>query len=46
VTRVLVIEDEPGLRRALAINLRARHYDVPVASYGASSKPIRPTRAT
>jgi two-component system KDP operon response regulator KdpE len=37
VTRVLVIEDEPGLRRALAINLRARHYDVPVAATGAAA---------
>ena len=27
VTRVLVVEDEAGLRRALAINLRARGYD-------------------
>jgi two-component system KDP operon response regulator KdpE len=28
MTRVLIVEDEPQLRRALAINLRARHYDV------------------
>jgi two-component system KDP operon response regulator KdpE len=31
VTRVLVVDDEPGLRRALAINLRARKYDVDLA---------------
>lgn len=31
MTRVLVVEDEPGLRRALAINLRARKYEVDVA---------------
>src|SRR4051794_25008680 len=37
MTRVLVVEDEPGLRRALAINLRARHYDVPVAGTGAAA---------
>jgi len=34
VTRVLVVDDEPGLARALAINLRARHYEVEVASDG------------
>ena len=28
VTRVLVVDDEPPLLRALAINLRARHYEV------------------
>jgi two-component system KDP operon response regulator KdpE len=37
VTRVLVVEDEPELRRALAINLRARRYDVPVAATGAAA---------
>jgi two-component system, OmpR family, KDP operon response regulator KdpE len=37
VTRVLVVEDEPGLRQALAINLRARGYDVPVAATGAAA---------
>jgi two-component system, OmpR family, KDP operon response regulator KdpE len=37
MTRVLVVEDEPGLRRALAINLRARHYEVPVAETGAAA---------
>jgi two-component system KDP operon response regulator KdpE len=37
VTRVLVVDDEPGLRRALAINLRARQYEVAVAADGASA---------
>ena len=32
--RVLLVEDEPGLLRALFINLRARHYDVSTASTG------------
>jgi two-component system KDP operon response regulator KdpE len=36
VTAVLVVEDDAGLRRALAINLRARHYDVAVAADGAT----------
>ena len=34
MTRVLVVEDEPGLRQALAINLRARRYEVPLAATG------------
>jgi two-component system KDP operon response regulator KdpE len=32
MSRVLVVDDEPGLLRALAINLRARKYDVDVAA--------------
>jgi two-component system KDP operon response regulator KdpE len=32
VSRVLVVDDEPGLLRALAINLRARSYEVDVAA--------------
>ena len=36
MTRVLVIEDEPALARALAITLRARRYDVDVAHNGAA----------
>lgn len=36
MTRVLVVEDEPTLARALAITLRANRYDVAVAHSGAS----------
>lgn len=45
MTRVLVVEDDGGLRRALGINLRARDYEVSLAEDGrsalsaASSKP-------
>ena len=34
MTRVLVVDDDAGLARALAINLRARSYDVDVATSG------------
>jgi two-component system KDP operon response regulator KdpE len=34
MTRVLVVDDEPQILRALRINLRARHYDVNVAATG------------
>jgi two-component system, OmpR family, KDP operon response regulator KdpE len=34
VTRVLVVDDEPQIRRALGINLRARGYDVDLAESG------------
>jgi two-component system KDP operon response regulator KdpE len=34
MTRVLVVEDEPQIRRALSINLRARGYEVEVAASG------------
>jgi two-component system KDP operon response regulator KdpE len=37
VTRVLVVDDEPQIVRALSINLRARHYDVDTAPDGASA---------
>jgi two-component system, OmpR family, KDP operon response regulator KdpE len=37
MSRVLVVEDESGLRRALAINLKARGYDVDVAGDGAAA---------
>jgi two-component system KDP operon response regulator KdpE len=37
VSRVLVVEDEPGLRRALGINLRAREYSVNLAATGAAA---------
>ena len=37
MTRVLIVEDEPGLRRALVINLRARDYDVTAVGDGAAA---------
>ena len=41
-TRVLVVDDEPQIRRALGINLRARGYDVDLAPRPASSAGSRP----
>jgi two-component system KDP operon response regulator KdpE len=35
--KVLVVDDEPQILRALRINLRARGYDVEVAACGATS---------
>jgi two-component system KDP operon response regulator KdpE len=37
MTRVLIVDDEPELLRALSINLRARHYDVVLAADGATA---------
>jgi len=37
MTRVLIVEDEPQLRRALVINLRARRYDVDAVADGAGA---------
>jgi two-component system KDP operon response regulator KdpE len=37
VTRILVVDDEPQIVRALRINLRARHYDVDIAPDGAGT---------
>jgi two-component system, OmpR family, KDP operon response regulator KdpE len=37
VTRVLVVDDEPQILRALRINLRVREYEVHVASTGAEA---------
>jgi two-component system KDP operon response regulator KdpE len=37
MTRVLVVDDERGLRRALGINLRARGYNVTLAEDGRSA---------
>jgi two-component system KDP operon response regulator KdpE len=37
MTRVLVVDDEPQILRALTINLRARHYDVITAATGADA---------
>src|SRR5450755_3991844 len=33
-TRVLIVDDEPAMLRALLINLRARSYDVTTAASG------------
>lgn len=35
--RVLIVEDEPALRRALAINLKARHYEVQAVGTGTAA---------
>lgn len=37
MTRVLVVDDEPQIVRALQINLRARHYEVFVAGTGTAA---------
>ena len=37
MTRVLVVDDEPQILRALGVNLRARHYDVQTAANGAAA---------
>ncbi|WP_431920194.1 response regulator [Nonomuraea jabiensis] len=37
MTRILVVDDEPQILRALRINLVARHYDVDVAADGAAA---------
>jgi two-component system KDP operon response regulator KdpE len=37
VTRILVVDDEPQILRALRINLRVRGYDVEVAETGAAA---------
>jgi DNA-binding response OmpR family regulator len=37
MTRILVVDDEPQIVRALHINLRARHYDVDSATDGTSA---------
>jgi two-component system, OmpR family, KDP operon response regulator KdpE len=37
VTRILVVDDEPQIVRALRINLRARQYDVDVAADGSGA---------
>jgi two-component system KDP operon response regulator KdpE len=34
VTRILVVDDEPAIRRALAVNLKARGYEVDLAPTG------------
>jgi two-component system, OmpR family, KDP operon response regulator KdpE len=37
MTRILVVDDEPQILRALRINLQARHYDVTTAADGAEA---------
>ncbi|WFF02655.1 response regulator [Micromonospora sp. WMMD964] len=37
MTRILVVDDEPQILRALRINLRARRYDVDVAATGSAA---------
>ncbi len=37
MTRVLVVDDEPQILRALRINLRVRHYEVSIAADGAQA---------
>jgi two-component system, OmpR family, KDP operon response regulator KdpE len=37
MTRILVVDDDPQILRALRINLRARRYDVDVAASGAAA---------
>jgi two-component system KDP operon response regulator KdpE len=44
VTRVLVVDDDKALARALAINLRARAYDVDVALTGAEALAVAARR--
>src|SRR5213592_4512441 len=44
MTRVLVVDDEPQIRRALATNLKARAYDVDVAATGEEALTIAADR--
>jgi len=43
MTRILVVDDEPQIVRALSINLRARGYDVVTAADGKAARPPPPT---
>jgi two-component system KDP operon response regulator KdpE len=43
VTRVLVVDDEPQILRALAINLRARGYEVFTAATGVAALELAPS---
>ncbi|MFE5211024.1 response regulator [Streptomyces sp. NPDC056600] len=45
MTRVLVVEDDPQLVRALVINLQARHYGVDAAPDGATGLRLAAARA-
>ncbi len=42
MNRVLVVDDEPQIVRALGINLRARHYEVHTARTGRRHSPPPP----
>ncbi|MFI1648658.1 response regulator [Streptomyces avidinii] len=44
MTRVLVVEDEPQIVRALVINLKARRYEVDAAADGASALELAAAR--
>jgi len=44
MTRILVVEDEPGLRKALGINLRARGYYVTLAGDGRTALTVASKR--
>jgi two-component system KDP operon response regulator KdpE len=44
VTRVLVVDDEPQIRRTLATNLRARAFEVELASTGEEALELAATR--
>ena len=45
MTRVLVVDDEPSILRALRINLSAREYDVSTAVDGTTGWPRWPATA-
>jgi two-component system, OmpR family, KDP operon response regulator KdpE len=44
MTRVLVVDDEPQIVRALSINLRARHYELTTAGSGAEALEVAARR--
>lgn len=44
MTTVLVVDDDPGLGRALAINLRARRYEVVLAASGSEALSLAASR--
>ena len=44
MTRILVVDDDPQILRALRINLRARKYDVDVAADGATALHVAAAR--
>ena len=44
MTRILVVDDDPTLLRALTINLRARHFEVDVAHNGADALRLAASR--